>query len=432
MEGKKETTARSEAQYYEPEAVNLADVGPFSPTRIAIKFGPPPTLIVELKHQDSQRLFHHKVALHNLMGDMDPEEVAKKVTDKDAEAFAGVPEEQITRLVGLLIAQCPTPAGDGETKQEEGENVAAAAPPPPSPGGASAAEESDVLEESVLEESVVEEEYSEFVDEDEDEEAEQAAPPMPPAPPATTAATASASSTPGDGRPPLSTNSSSSGGGGGDDGADAAAEEGRSGDGGGGGGGGEGGGGGGAGGADLEESMLSEAPSTRLSTGEADSMQSGDIDDLLNDIASPGVDSSPGGGGGGGGGGYGYARGKSRDDDDDDDDSYSFAESSSNSAGLTGNLPASPAEVLSQAQEDEAGTRGAGGSSIGGGINIDLTAIDDLQRVDEDYLATVKDKMGEEFEKKVISKDDPDYVYDKQVEFGSPTESNDWDDDEDE
>ena len=60
MEGENATTA-PEAPYYEPEAVCLADVGPFSPTHIAIKFGPPPTLIVELDAEapgDSQRLFH--------------------------------------------------------------------------------------------------------------------------------------------------------------------------------------------------------------------------------------------------------------------------------------------------------------------------------------------------------------------------------------
>ena len=78
MEGENATTA-PEAPYYEPEAVCLADVGPFSPTHIAIKFGPPPTLIVELNAEapgDSQRLFHHEVALYNLTGDMDPKEVA--------------------------------------------------------------------------------------------------------------------------------------------------------------------------------------------------------------------------------------------------------------------------------------------------------------------------------------------------------------------
>ena len=81
-----------------------------------------------------------------------------------------------------------------------------------------------------------------------------------------------------------------------------------------------------------------------------------------------------------------------------------------------------------------AGAEGSEGEGEGEGAGrggIDLGAIDDLQRVDETFLASVKDKMGEDFQKKAITKDHPDWrQYDKQVDFGSATESNDWDDDE--
>lgn len=88
-----------------------------------------------------------------------------------------------------------------------------------------------------------------------------------------------------------------------------------------------------------------------------------------------------------------------------------------------------PPETLIGALSASGAAMPGDGSEPGAGSDIiDLGAIDDLQRVNEEYLRTVKGKMGEEFSRRMINKEHPDYVYDKQVEFGSPTESNDWDD----
>jgi len=56
----------------------------------------------------------------------------------------------------------------------------------------------------------------------------------------------------------------------------------------------------------------------------------------------------------------------------------------------------------------------------------------DLNKVSEFDLQKAKDKMNETFEATRISRDDPNYIHDKRVDFGPPVEDNDWDDDSEE
>ena len=67
------------------------------------------------------------------------------------------------------------------------------------------------------------------------------------------------------------------------------------------------------------------------------------------------------------------------------------------------------------------------GSDAENETGVDLTAVDDLQKVDEDTLQRVKGAMNQDFEKNFIGKDHPDFQYDRRVEFGEAEESNDWD-----
>jgi len=62
------------------------------------------------------------------------------------------------------------------------------------------------------------------------------------------------------------------------------------------------------------------------------------------------------------------------------------------------------------------------------GPSIDLDTVDDLQTVSEDVLVAVKDRMNEEFEKNLVRPDDPQYQYNRAVDFAGGEEPSDWDD----
>ncbi|EFJ50604.1 hypothetical protein VOLCADRAFT_103821 [Volvox carteri f. nagariensis] len=85
----------------------------------------------------------------------------------------------------------------------------------------------------------------------------------------------------------------------------------------------------------------------------------------------------------------------------------------------------------------------AAGSGGGGGktrfaaeaeklvIGLELTDELDLNKVTEVELRLAKQAMESDFKKNQLKPGDPGYVYDKQEDFGPPTEINDWDDSED-
>lgn len=50
-----------------------------------------------------------------------------------------------------------------------------------------------------------------------------------------------------------------------------------------------------------------------------------------------------------------------------------------------------------------------------------------LNKLDNATVTAVKEKMDLEFNKKRLTKEDPNFVYDKEVEFDQ-NDSNDWDD----
>lgn len=53
----------------------------------------------------------------------------------------------------------------------------------------------------------------------------------------------------------------------------------------------------------------------------------------------------------------------------------------------------------------------------------------DLQKVSESVLTAAKEEMDQVFEKNIISSNDPNYEYDKRVEFNTEeAEPSDWDD----
>jgi len=55
----------------------------------------------------------------------------------------------------------------------------------------------------------------------------------------------------------------------------------------------------------------------------------------------------------------------------------------------------------------------------------------DLNKMSDNELKRQKQIMDISFEKNSIGKDHPDYVYDKQVEFDTPGQQADWDDEDD-
>lgn len=57
----------------------------------------------------------------------------------------------------------------------------------------------------------------------------------------------------------------------------------------------------------------------------------------------------------------------------------------------------------------------------------DANLLKDLNKLDNATVTAVKEQMDVEFNKKKLTKDDPNFVYDKVVEFDQ-NESNDWDD----
>ena len=52
----------------------------------------------------------------------------------------------------------------------------------------------------------------------------------------------------------------------------------------------------------------------------------------------------------------------------------------------------------------------------------------DLNKVDPSVLAAAKSEMNVEFEKKLLRPGDAGYEYDRQVDYGEPSEPSDWDD----
>ena len=70
-------------------------------------------------------------------------------------------------------------------------------------------------------------------------------------------------------------------------------------------------------------------------------------------------------------------------------------------------------------------------------VNPDNKALrmdEDLNKYTTEELDAIKDRMNEKFMENAKRPGDEGYVYDKQVDFGQPTEDNDWDstDEEDE
>ncbi|GIL47416.1 hypothetical protein Vafri_4238 [Volvox africanus] len=65
-------------------------------------------------------------------------------------------------------------------------------------------------------------------------------------------------------------------------------------------------------------------------------------------------------------------------------------------------------------------------------IGLEVTDDMDLNKVTEVELKLAKQAMEADFQKNQLRPGDPGYVYDKQEEFGPPTEVNDWDDSDDE
>eukprot|EP01031_Cornospumella_fuschlensis_P032893 gene32893-39777_t len=55
----------------------------------------------------------------------------------------------------------------------------------------------------------------------------------------------------------------------------------------------------------------------------------------------------------------------------------------------------------------------------------------DLNKVSDELNQKAKELMNKDFESRRLKPGDPGYVYDKRVEF-APSESNEWDEDEDE
>ncbi|GLI58883.1 hypothetical protein VaNZ11_000652 [Volvox africanus] len=64
-------------------------------------------------------------------------------------------------------------------------------------------------------------------------------------------------------------------------------------------------------------------------------------------------------------------------------------------------------------------------------IGLEVTNDLDLNKVTEVELKLAKQAMEEDFKKNQLRPGDPGYVYDKQEEFGPPTEVNDWDETDD-
>ena len=58
------------------------------------------------------------------------------------------------------------------------------------------------------------------------------------------------------------------------------------------------------------------------------------------------------------------------------------------------------------------------------------SAFADLNKASDEELKAAKDRMSVEFEKRRLRPDDPNYVWDKQVDF-KPQEPSDWDEEDD-
>ena len=86
---------------------------------------------------------------------------------------------------------------------------------------------------------------------------------------------------------------------------------------------------------------------------------------------------------------------------------------------------------------DEVSGAGGGGDSLGPGSTYSLPAslllppkavAGDLNKYSTEELDKVKDKMNAKFLENAKRPGDEGYQYDVQVDFGPPTEDNDWDD----
>ncbi len=63
--------------------------------------------------------------------------------------------------------------------------------------------------------------------------------------------------------------------------------------------------------------------------------------------------------------------------------------------------------------------------------NISSSQTIDLNKVSEEENKKAKAEMNKDFEAHRIKPGDPDYVYDKEVEFDGAKVKSDWDDDDD-
>ncbi|GAX80124.1 hypothetical protein CEUSTIGMA_g7562.t1 [Chlamydomonas eustigma] len=95
--------------------------------------------------------------------------------------------------------------------------------------------------------------------------------------------------------------------------------------------------------------------------------------------------------------------------------------STSSNAGLEDNRAAVPPGKSRFGQEAETLT-----------LEVDVEGDVDLNKVTDMELKLAKQKMDEKFSKNRVLPGDPEFEYDKQVEFGPPTENNDWDESEEE
>ncbi|PNG99185.1 hypothetical protein TSOC_015042, partial [Tetrabaena socialis] len=65
-------------------------------------------------------------------------------------------------------------------------------------------------------------------------------------------------------------------------------------------------------------------------------------------------------------------------------------------------------------------------------IGLEVTEDLDLNKVTDLELRAAKQAMEADFRRHQLRPGDPGYVYDKQAEFGPPTNNNDWDEDSEE
>uniref|UniRef100_A0A7S2QU88 Centrosomal protein of 19 kDa n=1 Tax=Chlamydomonas chlamydogama TaxID=225041 RepID=A0A7S2QU88_9CHLO len=117
------------------------------------------------------------------------------------------------------------------------------------------------------------------------------------------------------------------------------------------------------------------------------------------------------------------------------------------SSSVASSVSSTGSEAVGAAASGAAGGGGGGGAAQVGGpqsksrfaqeaerlvMELEVSGDTDLNKVTEVELQMAKAHMETTYLQNQVKPGDPDYVYDKQIEFGPPTETNDWDESEDE